>query len=257
MLKKTIFFVLAMAFITQVFAQESNLNKYKYVIVPSKFDFLKEVDKFQLNSLTKFLFNKYGLTAYMDTESLPEDAKENPCLVLNSNVLQDKSLLKTKLRLEFEDCKREIIFTSITGETREKDLKKAFHEALREAFTSIEYLNYEYAPEESKTVEKEEVVVKEPKEEAKSAPKVKDVVVMGAKKEQSVQTDILYAQPINNGFQIVDTTPKVIMILLNTTKQDVFIVKDDNAVVYMEAGYWFYSKNDGTTSTTKKLNIKF
>ena len=43
-----------------------SLNDYKYVIVPGKFDFLKESDKYQLNSLTKFLFEKYGFEAYLE-----------------------------------------------------------------------------------------------------------------------------------------------------------------------------------------------
>ena len=52
---------------TASFAQKS-INNYKYVIVPSKFDFVKGKDKYQTSSLTKFLFNKYGFTAFLDDE---------------------------------------------------------------------------------------------------------------------------------------------------------------------------------------------
>ena len=41
---------------------QSNLNDYKYVLVPEKFDFLKSNDQYQLNSLTKFLLQKKGFT---------------------------------------------------------------------------------------------------------------------------------------------------------------------------------------------------
>ena len=69
--------------------------------------------------------------------------------------------------------------------------------------------------------------------------------------------DVLYAQPIKNGYQIVDTTPKIVMILLETAKSDLFLVKDQDAMVYKEDGKWFISKNDGGKVSVKALNIKF
>jgi hypothetical protein len=42
----------------QGFSQR-NVNDYKYVIVPEKFDFQKEPNQFKLNQLTKFLLKKY------------------------------------------------------------------------------------------------------------------------------------------------------------------------------------------------------
>ncbi len=62
-----IFFLVIGAF------SQSNLNNYKYVIVPKKYDFLKEKDQYQLNSLTEFLFNKYGFQAFMEGANYPED----------------------------------------------------------------------------------------------------------------------------------------------------------------------------------------
>ena len=50
---------MSLVFISGAFSQ-TNLNNYKYVIVPKKYDFLKEEDQFRLNGLTKFLFEKYG-----------------------------------------------------------------------------------------------------------------------------------------------------------------------------------------------------
>ena len=40
-------------------AQE-NVNNYKYIIVPKKFDFLKEENQYRVNTFTKFLFEKQG-----------------------------------------------------------------------------------------------------------------------------------------------------------------------------------------------------
>ena len=47
-------------YITASFSQ-NELNPYKYIIVPKKFNSIKgEEDKYQLNSLTEFLFDKQG-----------------------------------------------------------------------------------------------------------------------------------------------------------------------------------------------------
>ena len=76
---------------------QSSLNDYKYVIVPKKYDFLKLYDQYQLNSLTKFLFNKNGFTSLIENENYPEDLVNNRCLSLKVDVEKLNSLLKTKL----------------------------------------------------------------------------------------------------------------------------------------------------------------
>ncbi|HEX9828033.1 MAG TPA: hypothetical protein VGA80_15645, partial [Flavobacteriaceae bacterium] len=70
-------------------------------------------------------------------------------------------------------------------------------------------------------------------------------------------SNLLYAQPVENGFQVVDTSPKIVMILLETAKSNVFIVKGQDAIVYKEEGSWYLSKNDGTKVSIEALNIKF
>ncbi len=52
---KTKFFsiFISCVFIIALTCFTTNLNNYKYVLVPKKFDFLKEADQYQLNSLTK------------------------------------------------------------------------------------------------------------------------------------------------------------------------------------------------------------
>ena len=47
---------------------------------------------------------------------------------------------------------------------------------------------------------------------------------------------MLYAQPIEGGFQIVDTEPKKVMILLNTDLPDTYIVKGKDAIVHKKDG---------------------
>ena len=129
-----------------VFTQNSlNINDYKYVSVPERFDFLKTSDQYQLNSLTEFLLKKNGFIVMNELKYYPSDLAENACLLLDVNVEKIKSFLKTKLQVQFKNCKNQIIFKSEIGISNEKDFKTAFHEALRASFISIGDANYNYS----------------------------------------------------------------------------------------------------------------
>ncbi|GGW69039.1 hypothetical protein DFQ11_10594 [Winogradskyella epiphytica] len=250
MSKKIIFTIVILSVSLSAIAQKS-INNYKYVIVPESFNFTNGEDQYQLSSLTKFLFNKANFQAYFADE-MPEDLKKDRCLALTSDVNKVKGgMFKTKLEITLKDCYGAVVLTSKIGESRIKDYGKAYHEALRDAFKSLEDLNYNYVPAE--------------KEEPVKEDKVKEETVVFETPTESSQTDIIldkdqdlyYAQAITNGFQIVDSEPKVIMILLKTSAPDTFIVKDKNAIVFKKGNQWIYSENDGSSTSEKVLTIKF
>jgi len=145
----------------QFYAQDS-VNDYKYVIVPEGYVFLKENDRYQLNSLSKFLFNKYGFTAFIRGEKLPEDLKMNGCKGLRADVKKNSGLLKTKLSIDLIDCNGTVIFSSKEGVSREKDFKKSYHEALRNAFLYVKALNYKYNGKQDLPVKTEDLPVQQP-----------------------------------------------------------------------------------------------
>lgn len=269
-----------MASVTTTFAQKS-LNDYKYIIVPYKYDFVNEKDKYQLNSLSQFLFNKYGFEAIMEDANFPEDLIKNRCLGLRSDVIKEKGMFVTKLKVQLKNCDGDIIYTTQIGSTREKQFKKAYTLALRGAFEDFEHINYNYMPnevilaravvkdtstEEIQKLKEEITTLKEQQQQVKKAEK-EDVVKKTPMKEEpeikkavvnkEPSKNVLYAQKIDNGYQLVDKTPKVLMILLETSKTDVFLVKDANALVYKEDGFWYLSKNEGKKPTLEILNIKF
>lgn len=275
------------ATVTSTFAQK-DLNDYKYVIVPYKYDFVNEKDKYQLNSLSQFLFNKYGFEAIMEDAEFPEDLIKNRCLGLRSDVIKEKGMFVTKLKVQLKDCDGDIIYTTRVGSTREKQYKAAYTIAIRDAFKDFEQVNYTYKPNENilaratikDTQETSTEEIQKLKEEItalkeeKQKEAVKEVVKQD-KKEKVVEKptnketepkkaiiegsslNVLYAQKIDNGYQIVDKTPKVVMIILETNLKNVFLVKGENAIVYMEDGFWYLSKNNGVKPTQETLNIKF
>ena len=127
---------------------QKNVNNYKYIIVPLEFDFLKEKDKYRLNTLTRYLFKQNGFTVFFEGQELPEDLLSDKCKGLNVDIDKTKSsLFKTKLEIVLNNCYGEEIYRSRTGSSREKDYKLAYVEALRDAFVSIEELNYMYQPQ--------------------------------------------------------------------------------------------------------------
>ena len=292
---KTKFFsaIIACFIITTVFSQ-SNLNSYKYVIVPNKFDFLKNKDQYQLNSLTQFLFNKYGLEALMEGEAYPEDLAKNRCLAVRSDVINESSMFKTKLGVELKDCSDQLVYTSELGESREKDYAKAYMQALRAAFKSIEALNYNYEPEENITAlqtqstevksevaeeiqklkeeiqslkkEKEPEIVTNKPEIIKPKSNVEVVAVIPSIKEETitresgikeVSSNVLYAQEIENGFQLVDSSPKVVYRIKQTKLDKVFLVENKSAIIYKKGNDWVIEYYSNNVLKQETLNIKF
>jgi len=255
-------------------AAQKDINNYKYIIVPKKFDFLKTEDQYQLNSLTKFLFNKYGYEAYFLDDKLPDDLNNERCLALMSDVSEKKGgMFKTKLVIVLKDCFGKVVMTSQIGESRLKAYDKSFNEALRDAFMTYQNTDYNYVPAQNAITDQPESVAVSNKELEVVAEKniekktiVAPALIVGVTgnneetDEEIVNYDsetIYYAQAIDNGFQVVNSEPKIIMVLLNTSAKDVFIVKDKNAIVFKEDGFWYYSENEGKLGEKQALNIKF
>ncbi|WP_142783915.1 hypothetical protein [Changchengzhania lutea] len=286
---KTNFFTILIAFLitTNVFSQ-TNLNEYKYIIVPNKFDFLKQENQYQLNALTEFLFNKYGFNALMEGEAYPEDLVRNRCLALKSDVDKDSGMFKTKLKVTLKDCNDQQVFTSQMGESREKQYDKAYNEALREAFKSFSVLNYVYEPSSEKMVTEEtsdkvvntEVAqeiqmlkkeIKALKEDKKPEPRITKVPSVESKKTQvktvtntpkskeikEVLSNVLYAQVIEHGFQLVDSSPKVVYLIQETSLDNVFLVENKNAIIYRKGDGWIFEFYSNGNLQREELNIKF
>ena len=271
---KTAFFsILVMCFLDfNVFAQNS-LNDYKYVIVPEKYDFLKEPNQFQINALSKFLFEKYGFEAYMEGEELPEDLEYNRCLALNADMIEDNGLFRTKLALVLKNCKGTEIYKGPEGDSREKDFKRAYTEATRNAFKSLELLNYKYEPgsiattkavlpkqqtKSQKVQELPQVAQAKMAKQKMQQHEVKEELVADFSTQQSEESsETLYAREITNGFQLVDKTPKVVYRMFNTQMANVYLVENQSAMIYKHNGQWVYETLDNGVVVQKFLIIKF
>ncbi len=274
-------------------ALAQDLDAYKYIIVPRNYDFLKTEDQHQLNSLTKFLFDKKGYTTLMDNEQKPEDLRANPCLGAKANVVEISSMLSTKLRIELSNCYDQVVLTTEEGRSKIKDLKRGHHDALRKAFRSIQEQSYRFdkskalvsGQDETKSEPVAEVkevkptdepvvmesttvadpvttVVEEPEEQPTPSPVVEPVAevakeTISTTPEPKNSKPVLYAQEIPNGYQLVDSTPKIVFVALKSDQENRYYLKNRAGVLIKQESSWEAHYYKEGVLVKEVLNIKF
>lgn len=243
-MKKTIV-LFALLFSGLGFAQ--SLNDYKYVIIPERFEFLKEANKYNLNSLTKMIFSKPGFETYFSTDKMPDELALDKCKALYADLLNESGILNTALVLVLKDCDGKVVFKSMKGSSKEKSYQKAYYEALREASGSVNLINYKYSGKE--------VVSTWTKTPVKNIPEAQQA----AKPVTVNNENVLFAQPITNGYQLVDSTPKVVLKIFKTSQQDSYTAVSDskNGVVFKRGNDWIFEYYQNDKLVSEKLNIKF
>ncbi|GGB03237.1 hypothetical protein [Puia dinghuensis] len=227
---------------------QNNINAYKYVLVPRRFDFFKAEDEYGLNSETKSLLEQKGFTVFWSNGDLPPAVVANRCAALLAEVDERKAFFTTNLTIMLKDCFGNIIFKSKEGKSREKEFNVAYDQALRYAFASLNSVPYKYDSTLS------------PQPQQLTATPANSSPAPASDKPAVAQiSGTLYAQVIPNGYQLIDTTPKKVLTLLKTSMQDYFLAEADafNGVVFKKNGEWLleYYKDDKLVS--QKLEIKF
>ncbi|MBM1106101.1 hypothetical protein JQC67_08140 [Aurantibacter crassamenti] len=285
---------------------QTSLNKYKYIVIPKKFEDFKKENQYQTNTLVKYLFTKKGFTTVWE-DAMPEDLANNQCSALFMKLKEDSSLFSTKTTVVLNDCNRQEVFVSKVGKSKDKDYKISYSEAITDAMTSFDTMNYKYEGQTNEPITvsfKNDVKeLKEPKnpkmdtkdqdksvliEEAtrtkqtyKSVEPVDSNVTMAKNEKATVEQvstskaaqaqkslpvvnekqnkSVLYAQEISNGFQLVDSTPKILMKILKTSKANHYLAYGNaaNGVVYSENGKWYFERYEGENLIREELNIKF
>ena len=211
--------VLFAIFFTVLTYGQKTVNDYKYVIVPEKFEFSKEKNQYQLNALTKFLLEKYGFSTVMKSAEKPAELQSNNCLALEADVQNNSGLFVTKMVFQLKDCYGNVVYASEEGRSREKNYKSAYHEALRDAFSSLEDLNYRY--------NEDPIVAETPKQEPKAITSA-----AGADNAEEEEVDIVE----ENEMDVEDAA-------IGATEGKFYA--NDNAVYFLkenQSGYGFYQK---------------
>jgi hypothetical protein len=241
--------ILLLLIFVSSFSFSQSVNDYAAVIIPVRYDFLKVENQYRLQTLTKFDLQKAGFVAFYSNEVIPNQYNDR-CSLLYLDVTKDSGFMITKLFVTFKDCSGKVVFKSEIGKSREKDFELAYKEALNQAFESVYALQYKYNG--SANNQKSEMVT----------PTIVPVAAVAVNiPNTSAEPDgtALFAQPIKNGFQLVDTTPKVVMKAYKTTNPSIYIASKENTqgVMILKENQWFFEYYEKDTLMSEKITVKF
>lgn len=248
---KKIIAVLLFAVSGLAFSQ--SVNDYKYVLVPSKFSFLKLPDSYGLNTLTKSMLEKYGFVVFMDNEVLPEEIRNYNCNKLYADVVDNTNMFQTKLSIVLKDCNNRILFVSEEGMSKEKEWKTGYTQALRATAKSFDKLRYKYNGKVTDVSQTGNPVSNG------STAVVVPVAAKTSAQPASSSKNLLYAMPILNGYQLVNSIPEVVFVIYSTGSKELYMAEKGvtKGVIRNDNGQWVFEHYVEGKLISEPLNIKF
>lgn len=253
-MKKAIITLIISVLLLPLHAQ---FDAFKYVVVPVQFEAFPQANQHKTSTLIKFYLEQYGYPAVYDLGK-SETLEASPCLGVYTQFNDDSNLFSTKVSLTFVDCEGKIVFETQEGRSKEKDYQKAYKEAIEQAFLSFNGKGYTYRPP---AAAQDAMVVTQTEASANIPPPPPPAVGTAtvASARQSPE-EVWYAQAIENGFQLVDSSPKIRMKLLKSSRENTYIAVVDgqaDGTVYLNGDTWIHEfARDGEIRQTP-LNIKF
>ena len=154
--------------------------------------------------------------------------------------------------------------------SKEKEYEPAYQEAIQGAFDVLVGTGYSYNPT---AVADDEGPLPPPTQAerllnpppSKPEPAAVAAAAVAVETAAAVEKDagapeLWYAQAVDNGYQLVDSSPKVRMKLVKTTQENTYIAMVDDApmgVVYQKEGQWWHEYYEEGKVQVRKLRIKF
>jgi hypothetical protein len=242
---------LLLIFFTSIIGFAQSVNDFKAVIVPIKFDFAKGVNPYRLSTMTKANLIKAGFNAFYENDQLPAELI-NRCDLLYADVKRDNAFLVTKLFIELKDCFGKVVYTSEMGRSKEKEYEAAYRESLDLAFVSVNNLHYKYNGKTGAV----SAITPTVSVMASAVPVTTTVATPVA---DISDPNLLYAQPTETGYQLIDKTPKVVMKLMKTSRPDSFIAIKDGIQGTLNAkdNQWFFEYYKDDKLVSEKVSVKF
>lgn len=277
MKKHLLLFVLFIGVTAQA---QSELNAYKYIVIPSKFDFQKESNEYGLNLLLKYKFQQLGFETYLDTDDLPQELRINTCLYASPVLHAKSNMFKTTVSVELFDCGKKSLYRTQEGSSSSKNFKASYNEAVRKSLNSFQDYKLDYRPgqetvqlalkddnlvadstaeKEIEKLKEEVATLKQQNKEIKDVPS--SVIYDKVVKTEIVLEEVksyLFAQPIINGYVLVDSkTNEIVYSIYNTKMKNVFVLEGKIGVVYKIGASWVREYVDKEKIMTEFLEIKF
>jgi hypothetical protein len=276
-------FLLVFAF---SYGLQAQLNNYKYIIVPKNFVGFKTENQYKTSTLIKHLFSEKGFNVVYD-DNLPQDLNSNRCLGLLVQLNHKSSMFATTASMTLKDCNNKEIYVTGEGRSKSKDYIESYKEAITDAFASLNNISYNYKPVEiapqaaipvaaAKEVNeiKESKIEEQDKDISPAISEQTDIAMASGPGETqgaavmaiptaatatAVAAEVWYAQQIPNGYQLVDSTPKIRLKVYNTSMPNIFIGVSEKSkgLVYSKNSKWFFEYYDDDQLRIEEFTIKF
>ena len=254
---KKYFSILVFALISSLTYSQSTLNDYEMAIIPSKFEFQKENNQYRINSTIKAFLKQKGFEAYVSTDVLPEGFLDYNCNKVFVNVIEENTMFSTKIKIEFKDCKQVVLFTTDIGESREKELAKAYNQALLLTLKSFDKAKYKFS---GRTYYDEEAQEKLKSRDVENVSKEVRKVI---KSETGVTYENVTAndKPTTNEtfVKVTNQVNQQELVLYKTTRNAIYLCNQNgkSGVVFAKSEVWFFEYLDNGKLVSEQLDIKF
>lgn len=122
-------------------AKAQMVSDYKYVLIPDELANFKNSKSYGLDMILKnsLKAKKYEILTDAKT-NWPNDALMNPCKILTAEMLDDKSMFRNKVILQFKDCNKNVILSE-KGSSTIKEFEEGYQDALRQALVKLPVSN--------------------------------------------------------------------------------------------------------------------
>ena len=160
-----------------------------------------------------------------------------------------------------------MVYTTIEGKSRKKAYGKAYHEAIRNALKDPVIQAYQFVKQKNEPITEVKTVLVSKSSAVPNSEKVSNQipdqksasVLVSASTAKAVPMDenLLYAQAITNGFQLVDKMPKLVFTILETSTPNLYVIQDYNGVLYLKGTVWVAEYYKDGERMLQELQIKF
>ena len=234
---KKIVLLLVFGFCIQGFSQV--LNKYQYVVVPTKVDFMKVENEHRLNTIVKNKLEKMGFIAYYEN-NIPLEVAQKSCEILKVDLVKGGTFVWTKMNLIFKDCQGKVVFQSDEGKSKDKDFKIAHTECTDQIFESLFALKYKFEEAQEKSFVN--------KDELKSNVN-----------QNEATNDNLIAEKTSSGYVLKNNQNQTIYKVTSTGKSDLFLAQrgQNNGMLYLKDGNWIFEYTINDQLFSEIVKVKF
>ncbi|WP_395047912.1 hypothetical protein [Flavobacterium sp.] len=254
---KKYFSILVFALISSLTYSQSTLNDYEMAIIPSKFEFQNVENQYRINSTIKAFLKQKGFEAYVSSDVLPEGFLDYNCNKVFVNIIEENTMFSTKIKIEFKDCKQVVLFTTDLGESREKELAKAYNQALLLTLKSFDKAKYKFS---GKTYYDDEA---QEKLKSHDVENVSTEITKVIKSETGVTYEKVTKankSTTNEPFvKVINQANQQELVLYKTTRNAIYLCNQNgkNGVVFAKSEVWFFEYLDNGKLVSEKLDIKF